>query len=127
MQNKTLRLISTMILLVGLSSAIWINRTAGTVSGDVLGYETADGTVYPVMPEDSRKFIRAMEMYGGKSNLLVYELKSWFSGLWRGKNLAYSIASISFLISLAGFLIAHLQDRPGCDEGDSEANGKGKA
>ncbi len=63
--------ISVIILLVGLGSAILIYRTAENVPVGVLGYEGEDGGAYPVMPDDSKKYLRDMELYGGKANVLM--------------------------------------------------------
>lgn len=95
-----LHLISVVTLVVGLGSAAWIYRTAGNDSNTVLGYEAGGGSVYPVRPEDSRKFMRDLEEYGGKANVIMYEFRVWFVGLWQGKSLAYMVACISIVISL---------------------------
>jgi hypothetical protein len=60
------------------------------------------------MPEDSRKYLHDMEMYGGKANVLTAELTRWFSGLWQGKSLAYTVAVISALLALGVFSAARL-------------------
>lgn len=125
-RRTCLNLVSAFILLAGLCCSAWIYRTAGSVPGGVSGYEEAGGTVYPINPEDSRKFIRAMEQYGGKSNLLAYELNAWFTGLWHGKKLACSVALISVLMSLAAFFAAFMQGTPGASPGD-EAREKDRA
>jgi hypothetical protein len=51
-------------------------------------------------PLDTKKYLRELEVYGGKSNILATEFREWFAGLWQGKNLSYTIASISLLISV---------------------------
>jgi len=102
-----LNLISVIILLGGLGSAILIYRTAEDTPYGVLGYEEGGGTVYPVMPEDSKQYLRGLELYGGKANVLMDQLRRGFIGLWHGKTLAFTIAFITFFISFALFYTAN--------------------
>ena len=73
--HTCLNLISAIILLVGLGSAMLIYRTAENNSYGALGYEEGGGTVYPIMPEDSKKYLRDLELYGGKANVIMDELR----------------------------------------------------
>lgn len=95
------KFLGLLILLIGLVSAAIIYHRAGNVPYGALGYEGG----YPIMPEDSRQYLRSMELYGGTANVLADELRRWFVGLWHGKSLAFIIAVTSILIS-AGFFIA---------------------
>jgi len=104
--RTSLYLLSGIILLVGFGSAMLIYRAAANTQNNVLGYVEGDGSVYPVMPEDSKKYLRDMELYGGKANVLADELRRWFAGLWHGKSLAYTIACISALLALGVFSAA---------------------
>jgi hypothetical protein len=108
-RHTFLNFISLFIVLAGLGSAIWIYQTAGNDSNGVIGYEEEDGAVYPVVPEDSKKFLRDLELYGGKTGVLLYEFRSWFVGLWHGKSLAYTVACIAILISLGFYVVNYLQ------------------
>jgi len=110
-------LLSIVILLVGLISATWIYQSADNNPNYVLGYEEENGSVYPIKPEDSKKYLRDLELYGGKANVLANEFRLWFVGLWHGKSLAFTIAFITILISLAFFCVAHY--RPSSSEDDS--------
>ncbi len=113
MQWKTLdrrtglNLTGILTLLIGLLSAGLIYRTAENGSRDVLGYEQGSGSVYPLRPEDSRKYVRDLELYGGKANVLADEFRRWFAGLWRGKSLAFTIGGITIFLSLAIFYTAN--------------------
>jgi hypothetical protein len=102
-----LNFIGAIILVVGLGSAILIYRTAENDSNEVLGYVEGDGSVYPVTPEDSKKYLRDMELYGGKANVLADDLRRWFVGLWHGKSLAFTVACITLFISFGVFWAAH--------------------
>ena len=108
-RHTCLNFISLIILLAGLGSAAWIYQTAGNDSSSVIGYEEEGGSVSPVMPEDSKKFLRDLELYGGKTEVLMYEFRIWFAGLWHGKSLAYTVACITVLISLGFYVVNYLQ------------------
>ena len=89
-----LYLISAIILLVGLGSAILIYLTAENDSYSILGYE------------DSKTYIHDLELYGGKANVLASEYMRWFGGLWHGKSLAFTVACITIIISFGFFFVA---------------------
>jgi hypothetical protein len=90
-----LYLISAIILLVGLGSAILIYLTAENDSYSILGYE------------DSKTYIHDLELYGGKANVLASEFMHWFGGLWHGKSLAFTVACITIFISFGFFFVAN--------------------
>ena len=48
-QRTRLNLISAIILVVGLGSATLIYRGANNTPYGALGYESVDGTIYPIM------------------------------------------------------------------------------
>jgi hypothetical protein len=107
-----LNLISVMILLVGLGSAVLIYRTAENDSNSVLGYEIIGGQAYPIMPEDSKMYLRDLQLYSGKAGVLADEFRRWFVGLWYGKSLAFTVAYITLFISFVVFYAAnHLPSR----------------
>ncbi len=102
------KFLSLLILLIGLASAAVIYHRAGNTPYGALGYEGG----YPIMPEDSKQYLRSMELYGGKANVLADELRRWFVGLWQGKALAKIIALFSIIISIGFFYAAnHLPPR----------------
>ncbi len=80
-----LNLLSAIILLAGLGGAAWIYQHAGQDEAGVYGYEAGNGTLYPLRPEDSKEYLREMELMGGKANVLVDKFRRWFAGLWQGK------------------------------------------
>ncbi len=118
-----LNLISAIILVVGLGSAILIYQTAQNNSSGVLGYEEEGGSVYPIMPEDSKKYLRDLELYGGKANVLMDEFRRWFVGLWHGKSLAFPVACISILISFGFYYAANHLPTSSKFDVPSEKNG----
>jgi hypothetical protein len=112
--HKCLNLIGAIVLVVGLLSAASIYLMARGESSGVLGYEDGGGSAaYPIMPDDSKQYIRGLQLYGGTANVLADELRRWFDGLWHGKSLAYTVAFITIVIS-AGLIYAanHLPPRP---------------
>jgi len=104
--HTRLYLITAIILLVGLGSAILLYLTAGNDSVGVLGYEIIGGQVYQVLPEDSKTYTHDLELYGGKMNVLTDKFTRWFAGLWHGKSLASTVACITLFISLGFFFVA---------------------
>jgi hypothetical protein len=107
MSRRFFHLLSALILLVGLSSAALIYQKADRNERAALGYEASDGSVYPIMPEDSKMYLRDMEQFGGKANVMADEFRRWFVGLWQGKSLAFTVACLSIVLSLAGFYAAN--------------------
>ena len=77
------------ILVVGLVSAVWIYLAAAPSTADTLGYD----------PAQSKQYLRAMELYGGKANVLAAELRQWFDSLWHGTRLAYTVACATVLLA----------------------------
>ena len=116
-----LKLISVCILLVGLGCATWIYQRAENVPYGNLGYEDVGGTLYPVMPEDSKQYLRSMELYGGKANVLADQFRRWFVGLWQGKSLAFIIACTTIIIS-GGFFYAANHLTPPLEASDGNEN-----
>jgi hypothetical protein len=102
-----LNLISAIILLVGLGSATLIYQRAENNSDGVLGYEEVDGVLYPINPEDSKQYLRGLELYGGKTNVLVDKFRRWFVGIWHGKSLAFIVGCLTIIISFGFFYTAN--------------------
>jgi hypothetical protein len=116
-QRRTFQIAGVIVLLVGLGSAVLVYRTAGSSSEAVLGYEEGGGTVYSIRPEDSKKYLRDMEGFGGKANVLLDELRNWFVGLWSGESLAFAIACITILAAFGAFYAAgRMPGRAGPDD-----------
>jgi hypothetical protein len=65
--------------------------------------------------------LRSLELYGGKANLLLDELRRWFIGLWQGKTLAFTLCGMTILLSLGiRYLGRHL---PSQSEGPHQFGG----
>jgi hypothetical protein len=76
-------------VIIGIGSAVFLYATASPPPQHPLGYD----------PFASKKYVRDLELYGGKINILAVEFRQWFASLWRGKNLAYTIALLTVLLS----------------------------
>ncbi len=120
-QRYSLNIIGAIVLLVGLAIAFLIYYTARNDSRDILGYEQGNGSVYAVKPEDSKKYLRDMELYGGKANVLADEFRRWFVGLWHGESLAFMVGCISIFISF-GFFYAANHVRAGLESHKNKEN-----
>jgi hypothetical protein len=114
-----LYLIAAFIMIAGCAGAVLVYLTAGNDTDRGFGYETADGYVYQVAPEDTKRYMHDMELYGGKANVLAGEIVNWFGGLWHGKQLALTIAFITVVVSSGFFLFAY-HTQPGRKSGVRE-------
>jgi|ERR1700674_784933 len=94
-RSTTLRVISAAILTVGLLSAIVIYWNAAPAPEIPLGADL----------EESKQYLRQLELYGGKANVLGAELRAWFDDLWHGRSLAFTVGFIALLLA-AGFRVA---------------------
>jgi hypothetical protein len=87
-----------MILVVGLSSSVIVYLSDRSAAPNPLGYN----------PLDTKKYLRELEVYGGKVNILATELREWYGGLWHGKPLAFTIVFITVILAfLFWFLSTH--------------------
>jgi hypothetical protein len=46
-------------------------------------------------PLGQRRYARQMQVMGGKANLLSADFIEWFGGLWRGRSLAGTVATLT--------------------------------
>ncbi len=121
-QRKYLNLISVIILVVGLGSAALIYLSADNALYGASGYEIVNGTIYPIMPEDSKMYSHNLELYGGKFNAIMDDFRRWFVGLWHGKSLAYIIACTSIIISFGFYYAANHVMQQLTSDGPGENN-----
>ncbi len=56
--------------------------------------------------EKSKKFAYELERMGGKAALAAHDFNTWFTGLWQGESLAYTVAVLTILISAGYYFIA---------------------
>ncbi len=101
---------------IGLKKKLFLLAAAVSVAGFAiaaavyLNTDPQSSDAYEFRPEDSRMFRHNLEVYGGKISLAVSDFSVWFSDLWRGRQLAYTIAFITaglcILILLASRYLA---------------------
>lgn len=97
----------TAILAVGFLGSIAIYWKATTPTANPLGYD----------PEDTKQYLRQMQMYGGNANVLASELREWFASLWHGERLAFTVAFLTLMTAAAYWLFTR---PPLEDEGDEQ-------
>ena len=105
--KRRLRLSCLVILAAGLCTALLIHLFAKDVPDDSLGYVVVNGIAYPLSTQDSKKYRRQVQRFGGKAALAFDNFNRWFAQLWQGKVLAKTVAWISILLSLAIYLFAN--------------------
>jgi hypothetical protein len=84
------RMIALAILLAGFGSALVIFITVTPAPTNPLGYD----------PEDSKQYLRELELYGGQANVLGYEFRQWFESLWHGRRLAVTVLCLTLAAAL---------------------------
>ena len=119
-KESFLKIISSIILLVGLASAVIIYLTADNDSDNVAGYEVVNGELYPSLP--SKKYEHDLEQFGGKSAVFANDVRLWFIGLWHGKSLAVTIVIITIITSGGVFFVAN--NLPIDDRSDNKRRGE---
>ena len=82
------------ILAVGLAASAVLYWRAAQPSPNPLGYD----------PEDTKQYLRQMQVYGGTANVLASEIRLWFDSLWHGTRLAYTVAFLTLLSAGAYWL-----------------------
>lgn len=90
-----MRLCAVLVLLLGLSWAVHVYVSSTDEPAEATGYVVEGGTVYESSPWDSRSYQRNLEYIGGKSAVLMAELREWFAGFWGSDTLAVGIAIVS--------------------------------
>ena len=122
-----LYLTSAVILLVGLISSVLIYRAAINDSSSDSSYEIVGGYVYPGGGGYTKKYIHDLQLYGGNAAVLTDEFMRWFTGLWHGKKLSFTVTGIAFVLSLGVLVVANnvqsspQSDNPRKDNGDANA------
>ena len=98
LEPRHLQWLAVAIVIIGLGSAVFLYVTASPPPQHPLGYD----------PFDSKKYVRELELYGGKINVLAVEFRQWLASLWRGQHLAYTLAFLTVLLSsLLWFMGSH--------------------
>lgn len=96
LQLRRIRQLSAGLLGAGLGAATLIYLQAAPEGPNPLGYE----------PQDTKKYLRDLELYGGKVNVLATEFMRWWEDLWHGRHLAYTVATLSLMLALGFWFLA---------------------
>jgi hypothetical protein len=99
-----LNLAAIVVLVLGLGAGILVYATADEAVPEAAGYIVVDGLKYPIAPNQSKRYIRDLERFGGKASVLFDEFDRWFAELWRGKTLGITIGCLSTAVALGVFL-----------------------
>ncbi len=117
--QKRLNRIGLIVLLIGLSCSALIYLLADHAKAGSVGYDLIGGEAYDIPPEQSKRYIHDLEMYGGKMAVLSDKINRWFDSLWHGKQLAFTLGFITLMISGGYFFMARQEPfDPDADDGD---------
>ena len=89
---------------------VFVTTTDNISDSNAVSYQVVAGHIYALTTADSKRYQYDAERIGGKSVVVAGEISQWLSSLWHGKQLAYTIALLAIVISLACFLIAQHPD-----------------
>jgi hypothetical protein len=92
-----LRVLAVTILVSGLGSAISIWLAQDRIDRQTRAEEP--DLAQPLSPEDSRRYTHDVEMYYGKTGLLVDKWRQWWEEMTHGKGLADTIAVASLAVA----------------------------
>ena len=84
-----MRRLARWTLILGLAAAALIYLTAHPPPPEPLGTD----------PLDTKRYLRELEVLGGKGNVLGLQFRQWFAGLWQGRALAGTVAALSGLLA----------------------------
>ena len=106
--NKRLFICSVLVAVVGLSSALVIFLTARDDNGPDEGFQTVvvDGKTFRIPLASTKMYQRDLQRFGGNSAVLADDLTRWFSGLWHGRTLAFTLIWITAFVSAGLFVLA---------------------
>jgi hypothetical protein len=98
-----------LVLFSGSAGSAWVYRVAT---------DDAASQAIIARAQDTKKNQYQLEVIGGKANVVATEIQQWFSSLWHGRQLADTLAVLTFAAALACFFIAYfLPDLPPFDDG----------
>jgi len=110
--QKHLYIAAALVLAIGLGAALMVYLSATHGNAAATDYVIVDGTAYAVQPDDSKRYLRDVEVYGGKAAVVAADVNRWFSGLWHGTQLAVTLAVLSVAVALLLLLLARAHAAP---------------
>ena len=91
MSPRQVNQISLVLLLAGFGAALALALTAVPPDEDPLLGD----------PRGNKKYVRELQVIGGKANVLAADFREWFAGLWVGPALAKTVAVLTVIATLA--------------------------
>jgi UDP-N-acetylmuramyl pentapeptide phosphotransferase/UDP-N-acetylglucosamine-1-phosphate transferase len=88
-------LVTAGILSVGFGTAVTIYLTADEIHDNPFAEF-----------EQSKRFAYEVQRMGGKMALVANDASIWFTELWQGRQLAYTVACITMVIALGYYIVA---------------------
>jgi hypothetical protein len=95
---------------------------AGLIGAGAIYVLTSDDSSRsaPIEFANPRAYEFQIERLGGKAAVYAVRFNEWFSGLWHGRDLAFTIAVLSIVIALVCFWVAHRLARTVESDQDSD-------
>jgi len=91
-----IRAVAAAILGAGLLAACMIYRHAAA----------AAAAPFDLEPQDSKSYLRQVEMMGGTANVIASQIRLGFTGLWQGTTLAYTMFGLAVATAGVFWLVA---------------------
>ena len=64
-------------------------------------------------PEETKQYLRTLQLYGGTANVLATELRQWFASIWHGQRLAFTVGFITLVTAFTCWFFSYaLEDSP---------------
>lgn len=105
-RKTRLYLTGAIVLFAGFGAALLLYMTCQDVSDNDLVYQL----------HHTPQYRRELQIMGGQMNVFADDFSLWFEGLWQGRSLACTVASITLILSAGLFLAAcHVPDGPRSD------------
>jgi hypothetical protein len=125
---KHVRLLSALLLVIGLIGSAWIFAAPADSSGvGVTGYDLVGGQAFAVKTGDSKRDLYEIERMNGKFGLIAGQISQWWQSQWQGWHKARSIAILSVALASLGWLVARELDLHALHEADQDAANGSKA
>ena len=96
MTRRKINQITLLLLGLGLGAAFIIFLTATPVTIDPLLGD----------PLENKKYLRELQVIGGKANVLSAEFQDWFASQWQGQLLARTVAFLTVAATMVFRFIA---------------------
>jgi hypothetical protein len=95
-----------LVLTAGLAAGIML-YAMGEDAGDDAGasYVIVGGVAYPVAAQSQKTYVRDLRRFGGKAAVLFDDFDRWFAGLWHGRTLGLTVASLGVALAAALFIV----------------------